>query len=625
MKVAWHKSDNDKDTVSAIWSNVSRLLVSRVAHYEWLRRLALDSSQDQHEAAGLGARARHNIILNGIESVQAEAARDLPRPMLTPIGADWKTRRKIQLLQRVIDGEWKVLGADPLRENQVHDAALYGSGILRVGWFGGRVRITRVHPAFLLAEPDEAASGSPPTTRYQVTIVNRWALADEYPEMRKEIERDQPPSRDLFPTSCTDGVSEDLRVMVEAWCLATGTTTKGRYVVCTPNVMLHDDDEWHGQSFPHSVLPFSRDPEDPTFGRGLTVRMAGQQDEQNSTAEIMSDNTRIVAGVRYVLYNSANIIEGTLDDESGGLLRVDGPPGSLQLLTSSGNAMDLVQNARLDRQEMLADQGISPLSTSGQIPDQVDSGKAQQVYHDKVQGRRAIFGRNVERATCELAMLWIDALEEAVVAGEDAVKVCCAARKGSAIDLRKYSEVRVGRDHIHAEVFPVSTLSRDIPGRMADITEMVKAQVLSPQQGRRLMSIPDLERDQDLASAAIDLAMELVDRAMDLDAAAVAEGKSVALPRVADRDFMISYGWSMYAYQLLEGATEDDLAGLRLLIGTAESQVSQERARIAAAAAAAAVAPVPGAPAPAAAPAAAPMTMPAAMTPQAAGLPGAMQ
>lgn len=619
--VAWHTITNAVELADAIWSNVSRLMRGRVAYYQRLRQLALDDPFKRGDNVGIGSRARHNVILNAIESVQAEHARDLPRPMLVPIGADWKTRRKVEVLQRVIDGEWKLLGAEEKREVQVLDAAMYGTGIIRVQWWGGRTRMERVHPAYLLSEPHEQASGAGLLTRYQVTLVNRWALQAEYPEHAKAIERGSSPSRELFATLDAEShVMDDYRVLVEAWRLCDTDAGHGRYVVCTQDVVLSDDDEWHGLKFPHSVLPYSRDPEDATHGRGLTQRMAGQQDEQNSTSEIMSDNTRLVAGVRYVLYNNAKIVAGGLTDESGDAISVDGPPGSLQVLAVSGNAIDLVMQSRMDRQEMLADQGISPLSTSGQIPDQVDSGKAQQVYHDKVAGRLAIFGRHVERCTIELALLHIDALEEAIASDDDGVKVYCSRLRGTGAELRRYADVRVARDHVHAEVFPVSKLSRDVPGRMADITEMTKAQILSPDNARKLMAIPDLEAENDLAFAAQNLALDMIDRALDIDAAAAREGKVVPVSRAADRAFLLEKGWAYYAKHLMEGATEDDLYGLSMLLGAADAQLKQERE--AAAAAAMAMAPAPPVPQQAAEPAA-PMTMPAAQPPQAAGLQGA--
>lgn len=623
--VAWHIITNKDELAAAIWSNVSRLMRGRIARYEQLRRLALDDPFQRGDNVGIGSRARHNVVLNAIESVQAEHARDLPRPMLVPIGADWKTRRKVQVLQRVIDGEWKILGAEAKRERQVLDAAMYGTGVIRVQWWGGRTRMDRVHPAYLLSEPHEEASGAGTLTRYQVTLVNKWALSAEYEDAAKAIDSGTPPSRELFATADSEGhVLDDYRVMIEAWRLCDTAAGHGRYVVCIPNAVLLDDEKWHGRTFPHSVLPYSTDPEDSTHGRGLAQRMAGQQDEQNSTSEIMSDNTRLVAGVRYVLYNGARITSGNLTDESGDHIAVDGPPGSLQVLSVSGNAIDLVMQARLDRQEMLADQGISPLSTSGQIPDQVDSGKAQQVYHDKVAGRLAVFGRQVERATVDLALLHIDALEEAVKDHADGVEVYCSRLKGIGADLKRYADVRVARDHVHAEVFPVSKLSRDVPGRMADVTEMAKAQVLTPAEARRLMAIPDIEEANDLASAAKDLALDMIDRALDIDAEAARKGKAVPVSRAADRAFLLEQGWAYYAKHLLEGATEDDLYGLSLLLGTADGQLQQEAE--AAAAAAMAMAPAPAPPPTAAAPPAEPAgqpMLPAAQPPQAAGIPGA--
>lgn len=612
----WHHIEDERELLDVITSNVTRLLADKRRDcYAAFRELLLDRGvTSRGVAASSDRRAMHNIVRNAVEAMTADHAKDLARPMLVPVGGDWKLTRKVKATQRALDGDWERLGADVYREAQIHDACVYGEGHIRVFPSFDRVAWRRVKPWCLLSEPREDSAGRL-LTRYEVSALDVDVLVETFATdadgnvdeaMAADIEDSDAADSKLLDETCSE--DDGLILVMEAWRLplrpgAEGPAGKGRHVVCTSKVVLYDK-PWTASFFPHSTIVYSRDPESTVRGPGLPERMARMQYDQNETDEIISDNKRLIAGAKIECANGAEIDEDTLTNESGAIIKHNGPPGSLNIVAHSGNAMDLVQNARIDRMEMLTDQGINPMSTSGQLPEQVDSGKAQQVYRDNTKARHAMVGRQCERAAPTLAKCTILAWEQIVDAGMKVVGISAGRRKG-ALEPLNYNDVRLSSEQFDVRTMPVSDFSDGVSGRFSEIQALVQAGWMGDMEGRRLMNLPDVEESNDVKLAGQNLALDLIDAALDIDEHLYAKGRRVAATRVCDRAFLIERGWQMhasiecaYVARLDDEKREElsrDLAALRALIGSADTQLKQEaaKAQADAAAAAAALAPPP--------------------------------
>lgn len=610
----WHHLDDDRELLDVITSNVQRLLADRRRDcYAAFRELLLDRGVDSRGvAASSDRRAMHNIVRNAVEAITADHAKDLARPMLVPVGGDWKLTRKVKATQRALDGDWERLGADAYREAQIHDACTYGEGHIRVYPSFDRVAWRRVKPWCLLSERREDSAGRL-MTRYEVSAIDVDVLIETF-AVDEDGKRDDSVAADIEDSDAADtklldeACNEDdgLILVMEAWRLplrpgAEGPAGKGRHIVCTSKVVLYDA-EWTADFFPHSTIVYSRDPESTVTGPGLPERMARMQYDQNETDEIISDNKRLIAGAKVVVSGAAEVDEDTFTNESGLIIKHNGTAADVQVLANSGNAIDLVQNARMDRLEMLTDQGINPMQTSGQLPEQVDSGKAQQVYRDNTKARHAMVGRQCERSAPTLAKCHILAWEQIVDAGMKPVGMAAGRRKG-ALEPLNYNDVRLSSEQFDCRTMPVSDFSDGVAGRFSEIQSLVQAGWMGEMEGRRLMNLPDVEESNDVKLAGQNLALDLIDAALDIDEHKYAKGLRVTATRVCDRTFLIERGWQMhasiecaYVARLDEAKREElnrDLAALRDLIGSADTQLKQEAAKAQAEAQAAAAAAAP--------------------------------
>jgi len=577
----WHVVEGDPH--EAIVSNVARLLrqdSTRSKLAKW-RRLRLDEPEGdgEHRWMGLspGRRARRNLIRNAIEAQVADHAKDLPAPQLSPVGADYKLTRKVLGLQRVLDGTLDWLGWDELVEEQIDDSCTYGTGIIRRRTDVDRIVLERVYPGDYLTEPREEAAGKIRTV-YQITAVDRDVLEEKFPKKAHEIQLAKP-ARDLLGELCED--DDALVLVIEAWRIRNtrDKDSHGRYTVCIDGATLEDDTKWDSERFPFSLISYSRDPESKTWGRGLPERMCGQQYEQNSLREVISDNARLLAGAKVIAYQGADITEDQWTNASGELIRVTGSPGCVQAMTVSGNAPDLIMYADRQWADSMADQGIDPMSVSGQIPDQVDSGKAQQVYRDNRANRHAMLGRQVERGVKQIGWLVIQGFEEIVDAGHKPVVRAKGRRRGT-IDSVNYNDVRVSTEHFEITIQPISDFAKNPAQKYAQAMEMYTAGIIDGAQFTKLYRLPDNDSLLDELIAGRDLADQLIDAALDIDASgyekAANDRQLPVSERACDREYLIKRGWRQHASMRLAKATNEDLQALRDLIGSAQTQLEQE-------------------------------------------------
>jgi hypothetical protein len=208
------------------------------------------------------------------------------------------------------------------------------------------------------------------------------------------------------------------------------------------------------------------------------------------------------------------------------------------------------------------------------------SGKAALVHQDINSERHIMFAQNVEEATCDLAQLDIETLEE-IVENDGGERLVAHAGKGTLEEL-KWSDVSLGKNPYVVRVDKVSALSHSVGGKLAQLQEMQTAGWITPQEARELYDMPDLQRSNDRAFARRDLSRQLIEAALDGEQAKTPDGEPIAATEVCDLDYLIEAGTQEYALLRSQGATEDELVALLDLIGSAEGIIARKLAEEAA-------------------------------------------
>lgn len=538
------------------------------------RDLFLDAPRGDYLDHGLyrpGMRARFNVIRNVCETLLARIGKQQPRPWIVTVGGDWKLQRRAKAMGRFIEGDWERLGADRLRREQLLDALVFGTGLLKVFERDGRVAWGRTWCGNVLAPKREEAAGHV-RTLYEIACVDKEVLAAEWPDERKKIEGLSRAPHDLIDVNDED---DDLVLVYESWHLPHGMDDNGEFIggrhVITTDTCTLQDRPWTREGFPFSELHASRDPM-RRWGIGYPERLAGHQSEQNSLSELASDVARKMTP-KYVLQNGAQLMEDEATNEVGEFWRITG--GTVDIVATEPVLMQLMQAAAMQRAEMYRIEGISEQSAEGSSPDNLESGKAKMVHRDIEAERHAELGQRNEENTVALCRLHIEQLEEIAARGEDEGKrLVVHAGKGMLEELA-YADVRMGENPYVCRVYPVSKISGSPAGQLAQLQEMMVAKMITPLEARRLYDMPDLDRSNDLTFAGQDLASQLIEAALD--------GKAVAAPRYCDKQYLLESGWREYALARTQGATDAELKPLLNLLGHVKSLVDQEAAALAAA------------------------------------------
>lgn len=521
-----------------------------------------------------GIRARANVVRNATETVVSRVAANQPKPWFVTVGGNWKSQRRAKKRTRFVEGDWERIGADRLRRDMILDAGIYGTGVIKVvpDFEKGSVEWARVWCGDVFTHKREERAGCI-RTMYQIAFVDREVAKSRWPRHQADIERANAADMALLAQSgaAEDG-DDDLIAVYEAWRLpishSGGEASGGRHVICIDTATL-EDEEWDEDFFPFVLYPMTDDPES-IWGIGYPERMAGGQAEQNALSELASDVARMMTP-KYVFANGSRLtVDQTSNDIEVWYVSGEMP----QILSAEANILGIMNAAAIQRQSLYAIEGISEQSAEGTSPDNLTSGKAKLVHRDIEAQRHREAVKRSEEATVQLARLHVWACEKLCEAEVD----LRASHGKSMLEVLRYEDVRPSDDEEDdmIRVAPVSALASDPAGKLAQLNEMLAAQVITPAEWRELYDLPDLDRSNDLAFAGRELARMLVEKALDGET-------DIPATRACDLEFLIDYAWKVHARSQLEGATTEDLEKVRNLAGHAQALLDQQKAAMVAA------------------------------------------
>lgn len=476
-----------------------------------------------------GIRARFNVIRNAVETLLARVGKSQPDPMIVTVGGDWKLQRKARAMEQFLLGDFSRLDRDLIRARTLFDALIFGTGIIKVYPQHGRNVWERVWRGNLLTDKREEAADRI-RTQYQIAAYDREVLA-EMCETGKQrayvLDRLAPLESDLLPSE--DG-TDDLVLVVEAWRLGPSPKVAGRRALIVDGMTL-DDDDWNRDGFPFAKIHAFWDPL-RHWGIGLPQRMAGGQYEQNSLSEVISDGARYWTP-KICLPHGSKMKQA--DEETNTPFEIwecsADAPVILQGDPASAGLMIYADN---QRRSMLAEQGISETSSQSEIPDNVKSAKHEMVHNDIESERHVMLGLMNEGLTVQLGELSICSYEDIFDAG-DGDELLAYVGKHVLKELR-YADVRLGDHHYEVRTYAISKMANTPSGKLKQVREMLDLGFIGLAQARRLYDMPDLDQESKLALSGGDLALDLIEAALDQDQGAKLQR---APSRACDRNFLI--------------------------------------------------------------------------------------
>jgi len=416
---------------------------------------------------------------------------------------DYKQRNLAKKLNNFIQGEFFSTKAYEKATIALRDALVQGTGILHVYETPDhKAELERVLLTELLIDPNEGMYGNP-RQLYRMKLVDRDVLHAAFPKLEEKIILAAKGTPDNSSDS-SKSVS-DLVMVVEGWHLRSGKNAKdGRHTLAISTGSLLDE-EYIKDRFPFSFIHYS--PRLLGFwSQGVAEQLMGTQMELNSILYTISRAIKLVGVPRVFQEDGSKVLNAAHNNEIGTIVKYRGTKP--EYVVAPCNAPELYA----ERDKLISygyqQSGVSALQASSQKPQGLDSGEAIRTYDDISTDRFASLARRYDNLFIDLAYQIVDLAKDIATEQGEYSTVYPNKNGTKEIDLPKAAMIE---DAFIVQCFTQSSLPKDPAGRLAKVTEMAQAGMISLQEARRLLDYPDLEQIEKLANAAEERILSILD------------------------------------------------------------------------------------------------------------------
>lgn len=448
-----------------------------------------------------------NVIQSCVDTLVSRITQNKPRPVFLTDNGSYKERNLAKQLNSFIMGEFYQTKAYEIGETCLRDGAVLGDGIVKIYEdHKKRVALERVLETEILVDHNDGLYGSP-RSKYHLKLVDRSIILDLFPEKAAKINQ----ADQAYPDSGGESqrTTADQIILVEGWHLPSGEDSGDGFhmIACSAGSLF--EEEWTKDYFPFVKLPYS-----PRllgyWAQGLAEQLMGTQVEINKVLMTISKSIELVGVPRVFVEDGSKVVKAHLNNSVGSIVTYQGTKPSYEVAPCVPQEL----YAQLERLIQYAYQqsGISALAATSQKPAGLNSGEAIRNYDDLQTDRFATIVKRYENFYIDLAYQIIDKAKD--IAERDGKYQTVYPNKNGIkeIDL---PEAKLLEDPFVIQCFHASSLPRDPAGRLATVTEMMQAQLIDPQEGRRLLDYPDIEQDDKLATAAEERILQILDDIID--------------------------------------------------------------------------------------------------------------
>lgn len=448
-----------------------------------------------------------NVVQSCVDTLVSRISQARPRPVFLTDNGDYHERNVGKQLNYFMQGELYQCKAYQMGEIMLRDAAVLGSGCLKVYETADKkVGLERVLYTELYVDPNDSLYGDPRQI-YQAKLVDRDVASDLFPDKKDMVAL----AEQAYPDNSADAsktVSDQIMV-VEGWHLPSGPNSgDGRHTIaCSSGALL--DEEYTKPKFPFVFLHYS-----PRllgfFGQSLCEQLMGTQMEINKLLITISQAINMVGVPRVFVEDGSKVVKQHLNNQIGSIVTYRGTKPEYTVAP----CMPAEVYAQLQRLVDYAYQqsGVSSLAASAQKPAGLDSGTALREYDDLQSDRFAALNRRYDNMFIELAYQIIDKAKD--IAERDGKYQTVYPNKNGTkeVDL---PAAKLLQDPFVIQCFDSSALPRDPAGRQQKVIEMMQSGMITVAEGRRMLDYPDLEQVEKLDNAAEERILYTLDKIIE--------------------------------------------------------------------------------------------------------------
>lgn len=493
-------------------------------------------------------RPTFNLIQSCVDTQVSRISQSRPAPVFLTDNSDYKERNLAKKLNSFILGEFYQTNTYTKATTILRDALVEGTGCLKVFETPDkRVGLDRVLLTELMIDLNESMYGDP-RQLYQIKLIDREVLASAFTKHPNRVKQ----AEGGFPDNSADSTKtvSDLVLVVEAWRLPSGKDTEdGRHaIVCSSGTLL--DEEYDKDKFPFVFLHYS--PRLLGFwAQGLAEQLMGTQLEINALLFTITRAIKLVGVPRVFVESGSKITKSHFNNDIGTMITFTGTKPIYEVAQCVPQELYAQLQRLIDYGYQQC--GVSTMQASSVKPAGLNSGEAIRSYDDISSDRMAFLSRSYDNVFVDLAYLIIDKAKE--IAEREGSYQTVYPNKNCAkeIDLPKADLLQ---DPFVIQCFNMSSLPRDPAGRMAKVTEMIQAGMITIKEGRRLLDYPDLGQVETLANASEERIFQILDEIVEGGDDFEYTQPDPFMDLVLAKELVVQY-YNLYAASKLEEEKQD--------------------------------------------------------------------
>lgn len=447
-----------------------------------------------------------NVIAPLVDTAEARITSARPRPFFKTVGGSWSEQRKAKRLQKFADGIFDETKAYRVGSQALKDAALFGTGAVKIYSFNGKIYADRVLVSNILVDEALGFDRNPPEIG-EVQEFSRGKLLAKFgtdETKRAAINK---------LTSISSRVGQfwsDLVEVYEVWRLPQGEE-KGRHIILIHGCTLLDE-EWDKDYFPILFLRWRNAPTG-FFGLGLAAQAMATQIEITGVVRNISKNLHLHANPRVLNPVGGNLNPNHITNAWGTVLTYT-PPFKPELWSPTIVPPEVYQWFENMYHKAFEICGLSTQTAFAQKMPGLDSGKALREMSDIQSDRLAPVSQRYEQFYLDFTIACVDMAEKIA---EDDPGFSVIAGTSRRAERLKWQDIRMPKDSYTIQLFAANFLSRTPSGIFEDIQDLLKMQLIDQNTARKLMDFPDLQQVFDDENAARDNFESQVEKILDDD------------------------------------------------------------------------------------------------------------
>lgn len=432
-----------------------------------------------------------NVCRNMVGAVTSKiAAKNKPKPTFLTEGGDYEMREKAQGLEKFVEGVFYDSGVYKELPLAFRDVAVFGTGVLKILPGDKKVDVQRTLPLEIVVDDAEGAAGDP-ANLYQRKYYDRLVLRKKVRDWLKD-DTDQRDlalailsvrqSHDPEDAEWAFQTTADQVLVTEGWHRGESEDEPGCHVIAIDGVTIVDED-WDGP-FPFAFMRWT-----PGltgfFGEGLVEELMGVQREINRLLQQIQRGQHLITG-HYLVEQGAKVTTQLLNNDLAAIVKYSGVKPEYQV--PSIIAPEIYAHLWQLYAKAFEISGVSQMNATGVRPAGLDSGEAQRVYQDIQTERFLEVGQAYEEFVVEAARQVVRCARR--IGGS--YKVFAAAGRGEG-SFVKWADVDIHEDLYRIRVYPTSMLPSTPAGKLAWAQDMIKSQVMAPEDVLDILDYPDID------------------------------------------------------------------------------------------------------------------------------------